>query len=129
MLSILLATIISIGFGALWYGPKTNFYGTMFKAMGIDEKVQAQRVEEKFNPTFHFGMVFLAEFTLAIIIYGLLMVTNNDFRIMIFPIFFVFVSNIKTNVFTFISLKVFLIQEVQKIIAMLLMGAVISFMM
>ncbi len=129
MLSILLATIASIGFGALWYGPKTNFYNTMFRTMGITETEQAERVKRKFNPTFHFGMVFLAEFTLAIIIYGLLMVTNNDFRIMIFPTFFVFVSNIKTNVFTFISLKVFLIQEVQKLLAILLMGAIISIMM
>ncbi len=127
MLSILIATIASMAIGAFWFGPKT-FYPIMMKEMEISEERQQKRMKE-FNPTFHFPIVFGAEFTLAALIYGLLMVTNNDFRIMIFPVFFVLVSNIKTNIFTFLNLKLFLIQEGQKIVSILVMGIIISIMM
>ncbi len=127
MLSIIIATIVSMVIGGAWFGPKT-FYPVMMKEIEQSDERVLERME-RFNPSFHFGIVILAEFTLATIIYGLLEVANGDLRVIIFPAFFVVVSNIKTNIFTFLSFKLFLIQEGQKVVSILAMGLIIGLMM
>lgn len=128
MLSILLATIASMAITMWWFGPQ-RFYPAMMKEIGTTLEAQQAKMANKFNPSFHFGIILAGEFTLALIIYGLLMLSNNDFRIMIFPLFFVFVSDIKTNIYTFLSVKLFLIQVGQKMVTIFVMGAIISLMM
>lgn len=127
MLSIILATIASVLIGGLWFGPKT-FFPVMMNEMNQDEAEVSARME-RFNPSFHFGLVILGELTLAVMIYGLLLITNGDLMIIIFPIFFVLVSNIKTNIFTYLNFKLFLIQEGEKVLSMLVMGLIIGLMM
>lgn len=127
MLSIIIATVVSMIIGGLWFGPKT-FYPIMVAEMNQSEEEVKVRME-RFNPFFHFGLVFVGEFTLALMIYGLLQITAGDLRVIMFPIFFVLVSNIKTNVFTFLNPKLFLIQEGEKVVSILVMGLIISIMM
>ncbi len=127
MLSIIIATIASIVIGGLWFGPKT-FYPVMMKEMNQSEEDVNARMA-KFNPTFHFGIVIIAEFTLAILIYGLLLISNGDLKVILFPMFFVAVSNIKTNIFTFMNAKLFFVQEGQKLISIFVMGLIIALMM
>ncbi len=127
MLSIVLATVASMVIGGLWFGPKT-FYPKMMEEMNISDEEQKIRME-RFNPSFHFMIVIGAEFTLALIIYGLLQISGGDLAVIIFPIFFVLVSNIKTNIFTFLNFKLFLIQEMEKVISIFVMGLIISLMM
>ncbi len=98
MLSIIIATIVSMVIGGAWFGPKT-FYPVMMEELEQSDERVLERME-RFNPSFHFGIVILAEFTLATIIYGLLEIANGDLRVIIFPAFFVVVSNIKTNIFS-----------------------------
>ncbi len=127
MLSIILATAVSMIIGGLWFGPKT-LYPVMEREMGLSEELR-NSIHSRFKPFTHFGLVIVGELTLAIIIYGLLDITQGDFRIVIFPIFFVVVSNIKTNVFTFLNMKLFLIQEGEKVVSLLAMAAIIALMM
>lgn len=127
MLSVIIATVASMVIGGLWFSPKT-FYPVMMKEMDISDEEQSVRME-RFNPGFHFMIVIGAEFTLALIIYGLLQITNGDLMVIIFPIFFVLVSNIKTNIFTFLNFKLFLIQEMEKVVSIFVMALIISLMM
>ncbi len=127
MLSILIATVVSMAIGGMWFGPKT-FYPVMQKEMGLTEEMTSA-VMERFKPAIHFGIVAIGEFTLATMIYGLLDITQGDLRVIIFPIMFVVVSNIKTNVFTFLNPHLFMIQEGQKIVSILAMGLIIMLMM
>ncbi len=127
MLSIIIATIASVMIGGIWFGPKT-FYPTMMEMLEQSD----ERVEERmkgFNPPLHFGIVILSEAILASIIYGLLQVANGDMRVIVFPILFVVASNVKTNIFTFLNLKLFLVQEGQKVVSILVMGLIIGLMM
>ncbi len=127
MLSIIIATVVSMAIGGIWFGPKT-FYPVMQKEMGLTEGM-TDEVMARFKPAVHFGIVAIGEFTLATIIYGLLDITQGDLRVIIFPILFVVVSNIKTNIFTFLNAKLFMIQEGQKIVSILAMGIIIMLMM
>lgn len=127
MLSIVIATVVSMIIGSVWFGPKT-LYPVMIKEMNISEEDQKARMEN-FKPGTHFGIVILGEFTLATILYGLLMITNGDISVLLFPALFVVLSNIKTNVFTFLNFKLFLIQEGEKVVSILAMGLIIAVMM
>lgn len=127
MLSIVIATVVSMVIGSVWFGPKT-LYPVMVKEMNISEEDQRLRMEN-FKPSTHFGIVILGEFTLATILYGLLMITDGDISVLLFPALFVVLSNIKTNVFTFLNFKLFLIQEGEKVVSILVMGLIIAVMM
>lgn len=127
MWSILLATVVSIVIGGLWFSPKV-FYPVYEREMGLPEQLK-QTIKARFKPAVHFGIVFIAEFTLATMIYGLLEITNGDMRVLLFPILFVVVSNIKTNVFSFLNFKLFVIAEGEKVVSIIAMGAIIGLMM
>lgn len=127
MFSVIIATIVSMVIGGIWFGPKT-LYPVMQELMGQTDEMVAKRMEN-FKPAIHFGIVIIGEFTLALMLYGLLQITDGDLRIILFPILFVVVSNMKTNVFTFMSFKLFLIQEGEKIVSLLAMGLIIGLMM
>lgn len=127
MLSIIIATVASMMIGGIWFGPKT-FYPVMMSEMKQSNEMVEERMS-KFNPPLHFGLVIICEAVLASIIYGLLQVTNGDLRVIVFPILFVVASNVKTNIFTFMNFKLFLIQEGQKVVSILVMGLIISLMM
>ncbi len=127
MLSIILATVASMIIGGIWFGPKA-LYPVMMKEMNISMEEQEKKMAS-FNPPFHFGIVIAGEFTLALMIYGLLQITGGDLRIIIFPMFFVVVSNIKTNIFTFLNAKLFLVQEGQKLVSIFVMVLIIALMM
>ncbi len=127
MISIILATVASVIVGAVWFGPKT-FYPVMMSILEqTDERVE-ERMKE-FKPPLHFGLVIVSEAILATIIYGVLQVTNGDVRPILFLIVFVLASNVKTNVFTFLSLKLFLMQEGQKVVSLIVMTIIIALMM
>lgn len=127
MLSIVIATIVSMVIGGLWFGPKTLF-PAMMKELNQSEEEVNERME-RFKPATHFGIVIIGEFTLALMLYGLLMITNGDLSVLLFPILFVVVSNMKTNIFSHLNFKLFMIQEGEKIVSILAMGLIIGLMM
>lgn len=127
MLSVIIATIVSMVIGGIWFGPKT-FYPVMQELMEQSDEMVAKRMEN-FKPAIHFGIVMVGEFTLALMLYGLLQVTDGDLRAIMFPIFFVVVSNMKTNIFSFLNMKLFLIQEGEKVVSLAAMGLIIWLMM
>lgn len=127
MLSVIIATIVSMIIGGIWFGPKT-FYPVMQELMDQSDEMVAKRME-RFKPALHFGIVMVGEFTLALMLYGLLQFSDGDFRIILFPIMFVVISNMKTNIFSFLSFKLFFIQEGEKVLSILAMGLIINLMM
>lgn len=127
MLSIIIATIVSIIIGALWFNPKT-FYPVMQKGyrLSMDD---TNEIMSRFKPPIHFGLVIIAEFSIALIIYGLLLVTNGDLRIIVMPILLIMLANVKSHVFSFLDLKLYLVMECQKAVSILVMGLIIAVMM
>lgn len=123
MLSIILATIASILIGNLWYKSKT-IYPAILKELNLDEAYQEQ-YKQRYKQSFHYPIYLVSEFTQALLIYGLLLISSNDLRIIIFPIFFVLLANIKNNIFTHLNLTLFLLQESQRILSILAMGIII----
>lgn len=124
MLSIIIATIVSMVIGGIWFGPKT-LYPVMQREMDMSD-TRRDEVMKKFNPPLHFGIVIIGEFLLATMIYFLLKTVDGNLLIIILPIAFVVISNIKTNVFSYLNLKLFMVTEGEKVVSILVMGIIIK---
>lgn len=127
MFSIVIAAIVSVIVGGIWFGPKT-FFPVMMKELGQSNDVVNDRMK-RFNPPLHFGLVIVGELVLASILYVLLNATDGNLLVIFLPIIFVLASNIKTNVFSYLNLKLFAVQEGQKAVSILIMGLIIKLMM
>lgn len=124
-LVILLAAAASFAIGGAWFSPKA-FFPTYEKESKINELTG----QKEFNAILAFTLVFLAELLLALLIYMMTksMKDTTMVGVVIVLSLFVVLSNVKTNIFSFNNFKLFLITEGQKVISIIFMGLLITFL-
>lgn len=123
---ILAAAFASFVIGAIWFSPKV-FYDKYAKILNRSEE-DVQATMDSFKPQISFPLVLLGEIAIAVIIYYLTLLNTsiNDMYVVLIIALIICISNIKTNIFSYNNLALYLIINGQMFVSIIVMGLIIT---
>jgi hypothetical protein len=126
ILIVLIAGFVSFAIGGLWFSPVV-FYEKYAKILNRSE-ADVKETMDNFKAYISFPITLLGEITIAFLIYYLTYLNNsiNDIFIVLIIAVIVCLNNIKTNIFSYNNLTLYLIINGQMFISIMVMGTIIT---